>query len=123
VKQLREYEDAGLIYTAGRSAAGYRLFDNEALWCVGVISSLRGMGLTLAEIRDLASVYLNRPDVPVGPHMASVLSKVRARIDARLDELRQLRQRIEEFEVRHAAELAGRGDFRDSDPHFQTRRT
>jgi MerR family transcriptional regulator, copper efflux regulator len=98
------------------------LFDDEALWCVEVIGSRRGMGLTLAEIRDLASVYLKRPDVPVGPHMASVLAKVRARIDARLDELRQLRQRIEESEVRHAGELTGRDDFRDSDPHFRTRR-
>ncbi|HEU5006846.1 MAG TPA: MerR family DNA-binding transcriptional regulator [Jatrophihabitantaceae bacterium] len=26
VKAVREYADAGLIYTTGRSAAGYRLF-------------------------------------------------------------------------------------------------
>jgi hypothetical protein len=33
VKALREYEDLGLIYTVGRSAGNYRLFDEEALWC------------------------------------------------------------------------------------------
>jgi MerR family transcriptional regulator, copper efflux regulator len=31
VKTLRTYEDLGLIYTAGRSAGNYRLFDTEAL--------------------------------------------------------------------------------------------
>ena len=33
VKVLREYEDMGLIYTVGRSAGNYRLFDEDAL-CV-----------------------------------------------------------------------------------------
>ena len=37
VKTLREYEDLGLIYTVGRSAGNYRLFGEEALWCVGVV--------------------------------------------------------------------------------------
>jgi MerR family transcriptional regulator, copper efflux regulator len=32
VKVLREYEDMGLIYTVGRSAGNYRLFDEDALW-------------------------------------------------------------------------------------------
>ena len=33
VKALREYHDLGLIYSVGRSAANYRLFDKSALWC------------------------------------------------------------------------------------------
>lgn len=31
VKALRRYEGMGLIYTLGRSATGYRLFDQTAL--------------------------------------------------------------------------------------------
>ncbi|HEY3869111.1 MAG TPA: MerR family transcriptional regulator [Actinocrinis sp.] len=53
VKTLREYEDLGLIYTVGRSAGNYRLFDSEALWCVEVVGALRSLGLTLAEITEL----------------------------------------------------------------------
>jgi DNA-binding transcriptional MerR regulator len=64
VKVLREYEDLGLIYTVGRSAGNYRLFGQEALWCAGVIGTLRGLGLTVAEIRDLAGSYLQSPDEP-----------------------------------------------------------
>src|SRR6516162_6157030 len=61
VKTLREYEDLGFIYTVGRSAGNYRLFGEEALWCVGVVGTLRGLGLTLSEVQELTARYL-------GPH-------------------------------------------------------
>ena len=80
VKALRKYEDMGLIYTAGRSPGNYRLFDEEALWCVGVIGSLRGLGLTLAEIRELSEIYLVRTEDPIGPRLAAVLLAARGRV-------------------------------------------
>ena len=118
VKVLREYEDLGLIYTVGRSAGNYRLFGPEALWCVGVIGTLRGLGLTVAEIRDLAGSYLQRPGEPVGPRLAAVLSAVRARTEQRIAELGELLRRIDAYQSEFADELAGRADFRDLDPHF-----
>ena len=48
VKALRAYEDMGLIYTVGRSPGNYRLFGDEALWCVGVVSGLRNLGESVA---------------------------------------------------------------------------
>jgi MerR family transcriptional regulator, copper efflux regulator len=110
VKTLRNYEDLGIIYTLGRSAGNYRLFDESALWCVEMIRGLRSLGLTVAEIREIADIYLGQPAQPIGPHLADRLRAARARIDARLDELRQLRRRLDEFETAHAAELAGHGD-------------
>jgi MerR family copper efflux transcriptional regulator len=118
VKALREYEDLGLIYTVGRSAGNYRLFDAEALWCVGVVGTLRALGLTLAEIRELAGSYLCRTGENIGPRLAVMLEVVRARTQDRITELYQLLQRIEDFEASGAAELAGRADFRAGDPHF-----
>jgi hypothetical protein len=50
VKAIREYEARGLIYTVGRSAGNYRLFDDSALWCAQVITGLRAVGLTVKEI-------------------------------------------------------------------------
>src|SRR5437773_7166612 len=70
VKTLREYEDLGLIYTVGRSPGNYRLFGEEALWCVGVVATLRGLGLTLSEIQQLATTYLAGTGEPVGPRLA-----------------------------------------------------
>jgi DNA-binding transcriptional MerR regulator len=73
IKALREYEQLGLIYTLGRSESNYRLFDEEALWCVQVICAMRSLGLTLKEIQDLADVYLERPGEPIGPHIGEKL--------------------------------------------------
>ncbi len=119
VKTLREYEDLGLIYTVGRSAGNYRLFDEEALWCVGVIGTLRGLGLTVAEIRDLAAGYLQRSDEPSGPRLAQVLCAVRVRTENRIAELGELLRRIDQFQSQFADHLAGRADFRATDPHFR----
>ena len=116
VKALREYEDLGLIYTVGRSAGNYRLFDDEALWCVAVVTSLRGLGMTMAEIGDLAANYLQRSDEPIGPRMAEVLRAVRARTEHRIAELREVLQRIDDYQVQFADQLAGRADFRALDP-------
>lgn len=44
IKTLRQYTDWGLIYTVGRSATNYRLFDDEALWCVHLIASCAASG-------------------------------------------------------------------------------
>jgi DNA-binding transcriptional MerR regulator len=116
VKTLREYEDLGFIYTVGRSAGNYRLFGDEALWCVAVIGTLRELGLTLAEIRELTSIYLGRSGDPIGPRLARTLRAVRARTEARIEELKALLSRITEYETAHAEELSGRADFREHDP-------
>lgn len=104
IKALRQYTDWGLIYTVGRSATNYRLFDSDALWCVHFIGQLRGLGLTVAEIRRLTRV-----DAPIGPRLADLLHQSRARVSARMAELRQTLCRIDEFETAHRADLAGRG--------------
>ena len=107
IKALREYADQGLIYTAGRSPANYRLFDPSALWCVAVIRGLRSLGLTLTEIGELAAVYLGQPGQPIGPYLAGRLDVVRQRLDTRIRELTELRQRIDDFEACYHRELAG----------------
>ena len=116
VKLLRHYEDLGLIYTVGRGAGGFRLFDTEALWCVGVVTGLRSLGLTLAEISDLTADYLGRPQEPVGPRLAAVLSEVRARTRQQIADLQARLDQIDGFEAQYAGELAGRLDFREHDP-------
>src|SRR5260370_33160595 len=124
VKTLREYEGMGLIYTVGRSPGNYRLFDESALWCVEVIRNLRSLGLTVAEIREIAGIYLAKPDESIAPLLASRVRAARSRINARIEELEQLRQRIDEFEATHAAELAGERDsgLIATDPRSRTRR-
>lgn len=107
VKVLRRLEGMGLIYTVGRSPAGYRLFDEDALWCVEKINTLRSLGLTLAEIRRLGDLYLAQSK---RPYLAERLRAARARTDAKLAELEELRRRIDNFEKAHRAKLACRVD-------------
>lgn len=118
IKVLRRYDDQGLLYSAGRSSANYRLYDESALWCVWVITGLRNLGLTVAEIRELATLYLGAPEQPIGPYLAERLGSARKRLDARIAELQELRQRIDEFEASHRAELSGNpeSDLRVTDP-------
>ena len=118
VKALREYEALGLIYTVGRSAGNYRLFGEEALWCVWMIGVLRGLGLTLAEIQDLAIRYLQNSDEPIGPRLAEVLDAARARTERRIAELSEVLRRIDDYRSQFADQLAGRADFRALDPRF-----
>ena len=121
VKTLREYEDLGFIYTVGRSAGNYRLFGEEALWCVGVVGTLRGLGLTLSEVQELTARYLGRADEPIGPRLGQTLKAVRSRSERRIAELQALLQRITDYEAEHAGELSGRADFRVQDPRFGER--
>ena len=107
IKVLREYERRGFIYTLGRSEGNYRLFGEEALWCVRVIQRLRSLGLTLKEIQEITTAYLEHPDELVGPPLQRNLERSLARVEARLADLRALRQRILEFQAR----LSAQSDF------------
>ena len=121
IKAIREYESRGLIYSAGRSEGGYRLFDESALWCAGVISQLRSLGLTIREIERLARAYLHRPEEPIGPFLGVLLDSAERRIDDRIAELEAARRRIRDYRGRHAAALAGRpgADLFGPDPRGQ----
>jgi MerR family transcriptional regulator, copper efflux regulator len=110
IKAIRRYEALGLIYSAGRSEGGYRLFDDSALWCAQVIEALRSLGLTIKEIDELARAYLSRPDEPIGPRLAELLDAAERRIEDRIAELVGVRGRIRGYRARHAAALAGRLD-------------
>lgn len=109
IKALRDYTDWGLIYAIERSPGNYRQYDAEALWCVNMVRSMPGLGLTLAEIRELSALYSRRAGNPMGPHLARFLRQARARVDGRIIELEQTRQRIDDFESEHQDELTGRG--------------
>lgn len=116
VKTLRAYEQMGLIYTAGRSQGNYRLFGDEALWCVGVVTRLRELGLTLTEIQELATAYLGPSAGPIGPRLASLVDAARSRTEQRIAELQRRLELIRGFQSERAAELGGAVEFNAQDP-------
>src|SRR5215207_3820467 len=104
-KAIRQFEGLGLIYSAGRSEANYRLFDESAIWCVQVIGSLRSLGLTIKEIEQLAGVYQDRPDEPIGPQLAELLDRAEQRIEQRREELDVIQRRIRDFRAANRSAL------------------
>jgi MerR family transcriptional regulator, copper efflux regulator len=115
-KAIRQFEGLGLIYSAGRSEANYRLFDESAIWCVQVIGNLRSLGLTIKEIQQLAAVYLDRPGEPIGPRLAELLDRAERRIEQRRAELDLIQRRIRDFRAANSAALSGRSDLTNGDP-------
>jgi DNA-binding transcriptional MerR regulator len=109
-KAIREFEGLGLIFSVGRSEANYRLFDESALWCVQVIDNLRALGLTIKQIQQLAAVYLDRPDEPIGPRLAELLDEAEERIEQRREQLDVIQRRIRDFRSANKAALAGHAD-------------
>lgn len=107
IRAIRDLEARGLIYSAGRSAANYRLFDDTALWCVGTIGTLRGLGLTIAEIEGLERTRRATPDAPVGLRLAELLTQVDRRVAERIDALAAVRERIDSYRREHAEGLDG----------------
>ncbi|MGH2851928.1 MAG: MerR family transcriptional regulator [Solirubrobacteraceae bacterium] len=110
VKSIRELEGRGLIYSAGRSEGNYRLFDSSALWCCEVIGNLRSLGLTLKEIEQLAGIYLDQPQEPIGPRLAALLDRAEGRIAERVSELERVRERIRAFRAERPDVLAGNAE-------------
>jgi len=121
IRALREYDALGLLYGLGRSDSNYRLFDDSVLWCLQMIGSLRSLGLTLKEIREISAVYLEHRSEAIGPYLQPVLDRALDRTEARIAALEEVRQRVRDFRAAHAAALAGRGDLElyRSDPRRQ----
>lgn len=98
VKTLREYERLGFIYTQGRSAGNYRLFAEEAVWCVQATQGLRSLGLTLKQIQELAASYLAYPGDTINPLLDERLTQAASRVESQIADLQDLRQRIRDFQ-------------------------
>lgn len=78
VKALRFYDSHGLLFRAGRTAANYRLFPEEAIMCVETIRQLKAAGLTIRDLRELAAARGagGDPEVLVRRKLALVLDRL-----------------------------------------------
>jgi MerR family transcriptional regulator, copper efflux regulator len=54
---LRFYEDIGLVDPAGRTDAGYRLYDDTALERLAFVARAKQLGCSLDEITDLVRIW------------------------------------------------------------------
>lgn len=112
VKTIRRYTDQGLVCTAGRSDADYRLYDDTAVSCINSIRTLRSLGLSLDDVARLHAFYGQEPRRPVGPWLLARLAEVRRDVDHRMAQLARMRDAIDAFTAEHADAL-GRNELDD----------
>jgi MerR family Zn(II)-responsive transcriptional regulator of zntA len=105
---LRYYEQQGLVRPAGRSASGYRLYDQSAAGVVRFVQRAQRLGFSLADIRTfLEGVRGGRlPDETV----VRTAERRYLEIERQLTELRVLRHELELFLVDFRNRMQGPAD-------------
>lgn len=94
---LRFYEQEGLL-PAARTAAGYRVYGPPDVDRLAFIGAVKHLGLPLAEIRELLSVW-------EGGACRDVRAQMRPRLVARLGQASARRRELADFEQDLAAAL------------------
>ncbi len=92
IKTLRFYDSQGFLITAGRSAANYRLFPEDAISCVNHIRTLKAAGLTIRDLRELAEAHSANGDWHI--LLRRKLAQVLGRLDRQEAELQTIRGRL-----------------------------
>lgn len=87
VRTLHHYDEIGLLRPSGRSAAGYRLYDDDDLDRLHQVLLYRGLGFTLDEV----AAVLDDRSVPATEHLRRQL----ALLEERIDELADMRLAVQ----------------------------
>jgi Cu(I)-responsive transcriptional regulator len=92
-KTIRYYESAGLIAAPGRSNGNYRLYDDRHVQTLRFIQHARQLGFSIKEVAELVALWRDkgRASADVRRLAAAHLKE----IDARITELRRMRQTLE----------------------------
>ncbi|MFC5720815.1 TIGR03086 family metal-binding protein [Streptomyces gamaensis] len=77
VKLVRHWSDVGVVPPAGRTAAGYRLYDSGSLARLQLAQTLRDLGLGLPQIRDVLDREHTLADVATA-HADALEAQIRA---------------------------------------------
>ena len=89
---LRYYERVGLLQPTGRSAAGYRLYDEASAERLRFIKGLQRMGLRLGDIKELLDVR-DRGQCPCG-HTEVLVERRLADVQVEIEELEAVRAQL-----------------------------
>ena len=91
-RTIRFYEAAGVVPATARGPNGYRLYAPEAVEVLRFIRQAQGLGLTLAEIKEI--VTIRQGGRPPCDHVYQLLRAKAAELDGKMRDLATLRRRI-----------------------------
>jgi len=106
-RTIRYYEERGLLNSIKRIEGGRRAYTNEDLRRLKFIKRLKLLGLTLAEMEELAEIYwINRTNKRVLPKLLELLDHHCEETDKRIKGLIKLKGEINEYTERIRKKLA-----------------
>lgn len=93
VKQIRDYEKAGLLINPSRSEAGYRIYNSNDIARLKFIAKARSVGFSLAQIGELLALQdnPNRKSCEVKNITASHIDELSNKIN-KLQEMKDILQ-------------------------------
>jgi DNA-binding transcriptional MerR regulator len=91
-KAIRFYERRGILPPAKRAANSYRLYSEDAADMLHFIKQATGLGLTLAEIKDV--LVIRQGGRPPCTHVHQLLRDKAVELDRKLKDLVDVRARI-----------------------------
>ena len=91
-KAIRLYEEKGVLPRATRGDNGYRLYGPEAVGALTFVKQAAGLGLTLAEIREI--IAIRDGGAPPCSHVRLVLEDKARELDRKLQDLIDMRRQI-----------------------------
>ena len=94
VVAVRFYESQGLLGTAQRSDGGYRLFGAMDVRRLQFIRRARGLGLALAEVRDLVRAAFDEPCSAFEPRLKHALDRRVGDVRRQIAELELLQAQL-----------------------------
>lgn len=97
-RTIRYYEDIGLLSSVRRVESGRRIYTEEDVRRLRFIKRLKVLGLTLEEMKELEELYLtHRSNERVLPRLLELLDRHMQTLEARIEQLRILKQDIEGY--------------------------
>ena len=91
-KAIRFYEARRVLPAPARGANGYRLYSDETADMLRFIKQATGLGLTLAEIKDI--IAIRQGGRPPCTHVHQLLKDKAAELDRKLADLMMVRRRV-----------------------------
>jgi DNA-binding transcriptional MerR regulator len=95
---LRYYERIGLLSPVGRSAGGYRVYDDRAVERLQFIARAKRLGLNLDEITDLVALWEDGPCGPVQARLRALVDEKVEFLDSQIDELARFRAQLAQLQ-------------------------
>jgi DNA-binding transcriptional MerR regulator len=106
-RTIRYYEELGLVRPAGRGTANRRLYGPDALERLQFIARLKGLGLSLDEIRELNRSFDRGHTPAMLDDLDAMLGERLEQIEAKRHELARLQADLDRYRT-HIRERRGR---------------